>query len=164
MEEASTAPYGFGDLLAYARLSWLRETSARLHALGFANYRRGDGAVMRLVARGPVPLGKAGEVLGVSRQAARKIVGRLEQQGYVRTGRNQRDARVIDVTATPRGLEYAQAHVTVASELNRELAARVVASQLAAADAVLRASITDPEVAERAAHLVADPFGRRSGN
>lgn len=164
MDGASTPPYAFGDLLAYARLSWLRETSARLRMLGFDNYRRGDGAVMRLVARGSVPLGKAGEVLGVTRQAARKIVGRLEADGYVGTARDGRDGRIVNVTATPAGLEYARALTSVTEALNRELANRVQGWQLEATDAVLRTSITDPQVAERAAHLVADPTGQRQSN
>jgi hypothetical protein len=39
--------------------------------------------------------------------------------------------------------------------LNRELAQRVDPRQLAAADAVLRAAITDPEIHERAARIPA---------
>jgi DNA-binding MarR family transcriptional regulator len=159
VDDPSTSPYGFGDLLALARLAWLRQMAARLGALGFHHYHRGDGAVLRLVVRGPVPLGRAGQVLGVTRQAARKIVGRLESQGYVATERDHDDARVVNVVATPAGAEYARALVRVTDALNREMAASVTRSQLEGADAVLRASITDPRLSERAASLVPTPQG-----
>lgn len=160
MGTSSTSPYGFGDLLALARLAWLREMSARLEALGFGNFRRGDGAVLRLVARGAVSVGSAGVALGVSRQAARKIVDRLERQGYVRTERDARDARVVKVVATPDGMDYAKALAQVTDALNRELAERVDRAQLVAADTVLRASIADPVLLEQVASLVAPSVER----
>jgi len=153
----STPPYPFGDLLALARLSWLREMSARLGEFGFTGFSRGDSAVMRLLAGGPAPLGRVGTSLGVSRQAARKAVDRLEREGFVRTARDPEDARVILVAITSRGTRYAAALVEVIASLNRELAERVSQAQLESADAVLRASIIDPVLVERADVLVARP-------
>jgi DNA-binding MarR family transcriptional regulator len=157
MDGASTAPYGFGDLLALARLSWHREMQARLDGRGFHDFRRGDAAVMRLVDRGRIPVGRIGASLGVTRQAARKVVGRLEREGYVRTERDDDDARVVNVVTTRQGARYAAAITEVAAILNRELAQRVDLARLRSADIVLRASITDPLLAERAERLVTKP-------
>jgi DNA-binding MarR family transcriptional regulator len=157
VDDASTPPYEFSDLLVLARLSWLREMSAQLRTLGFDRFTRGDSAVMRLVARGPVPLGRTGAALGISRQASRKLVDRLERQGYVRTERDVDDARVINVVITPDGDRYARALSRVADRLNRQLEARVDHADLVAADTVLRAFVTDPGLAERIDSLVPRP-------
>ncbi len=157
MDDASTPPYEFSDLLGLARLSWLREMSTQLRSLGFDRFTRGDSAVMRLVARGPVPLGRIGAALGISRQAGRKLIDRLERVGYVRTERDRVDARVVNVVLTPDGDRYARALNQVADGLNRQLAVRVDRSDLVAADAVLRAFITDPVLAERVDSLVPRP-------
>jgi hypothetical protein len=49
--------------------------------LGYAGFRRGDAAVMRVLLREPLPVGRLGVGLGVTRQAARKIADALEQRG-----------------------------------------------------------------------------------
>lgn len=148
MDDASTRPYEFSDLLGLARLSWLREMSTQLRSLGFDRFTRGDSAVMRLVARGPTPLGRIGPALGISRQAGRKLIDRLEREGFVRTDRDRVDARVVNIVLTSDGDRYARALNQVADGLNRNLASRVDRSDLVAADAVLRAFITDPVLAE----------------
>lgn len=156
MPEKSTAPYLFGDLLALARLSWVREMASRLDQLGYPDYRRTDAAALRLLRRGPVPVGRLGAVLGVTRQAARKVADGLGQRDYARTERDASDSRKLNVVLTPRGEQYARAVIGVISVLNTELSQRVDPAQLAAADAVLRASITDGALA-RTAHLIRPP-------
>jgi DNA-binding MarR family transcriptional regulator len=149
----STAPYRFGDLLALARQSWLGEMARRLAGLGYDDYRRSDAAVMRLLLRGPLPVGKLGTYLGVTRQAARKIADGLEQRGFAATGRDQRDARQLNVSLTAAGQDYARAVVTVIDELNGEVAERADPADLVAADAVLRAIMFDDGARQRAERL-----------
>lgn len=151
------SPYRFGDLLALARQSWVRQMAAGLARAGFADYRRSDAAVVRLLAREPLTVGRLGEVVGVTRQAARKLAKGLERRGYARTGSDDRDARKLIVALTPRGREYARAIVAMVDELNWELARRVGPERLAAADAVLRAAIADPRDSDRAGRLVDPP-------
>jgi DNA-binding MarR family transcriptional regulator len=146
----STVPYRFGDLLALARQSWLGEMARRLAGLGYDDYRRSDAATMRLLLRGPLPVGQLGTRLGVTRQAARKVADGLEQRGFAVTGRDQRDARQLNVTLTPAGRDYAGAVVAVIDELNREVSRRADPAQLAAADAVLRAVLFDDSARQRA--------------
>ncbi len=157
MPAAPSDPYRFGDLLALARLSWTREMAARLAERGYADYRRSDATVLRLLQQGPVPIGQTGAALGVTRQAARKVADGLEQRGYALTERDRRDSRLLNVVLTPAGETYARAVVEVIDSLNRRLRQQVDPEWLAAADAVLRASIADAGIRDLAASLVPPP-------
>jgi len=157
MPAESTPAYPFGDLLALARQSWINEVTGRLAARGYVGYRRSDSAAIRLLRRGPLPVGRLGTALGVTRQAARKVADGLEQRGYATTRRDARDARQVSVTLTAAGAEYAGVLVAVIDELNKEMASRTDRSQLAAADAVLRAALFDDSTRQRAERLPRPP-------
>jgi DNA-binding MarR family transcriptional regulator len=161
MAAESTPTYRFSDLVALARLSWVGEVTSRLERLGYAGFRRGDSAAMRVLWRGPLPVGRLGAGLGVTRQAARKIADALEQRGYVAIERDARDTRQLNVTLTAVGRDYARAVIAVTDELNQEVAGRVNPAQLAAADTVLRAALFDDRARERASQLA--PPGQPSG-
>jgi DNA-binding MarR family transcriptional regulator len=162
MAPRSTPSYRFGDLLALARQSWLGQMTSRLETLGYAGYRRSDAAALRMLWRDPLPVGRLGAGLGVTRQAARKVADGLEQRGYATTERDSRDSRQLNVALTPAGRGYARAITAVIDELNREVAGRVSPDQLAAADTVLRAALFDDSTGERASRLP-PPQGPRSG-
>jgi DNA-binding MarR family transcriptional regulator len=153
MPARSTSHYQFGDLLALARQSWLGEMARRLSVLGYDGYRRSDAAAMRLLSHGPMPVGRLGAVLGVTRQAARKVADALEERGYAVTERDQRDARQVNVVLTGAGRDYATAIFTVIEALNRRVGEQVDPAQLAAADAVLRAALFDASARMRADRL-----------
>jgi len=142
----STSPaYRFGDLLALVRQSWVGQMASRLERLGYRDHRRSDAAVMRVLAGGATPVGELGLVLGVSRQAARKVAEGLVQRRYADTERDSDDARRINVVLTSAGHAYADAVIETIDALNRELYDRVELEQLRAADAVLRAALADEE-------------------
>ncbi len=145
MPKKSNVPYLFGDLLALARLSWVRQMAARLERLGYHDYRRSDAAVLRLLRRGPVPVGRMGPVLGVSRQAGRKVVDGLARRDFARTERDVHDSRRLNVVLTPAGEAYARAVIEVIHEVNRDLTGRVEPAKLAAAEEVLWAAIGGKE-------------------
>ena len=153
MAGESTAAYRFGDLIALARQSWLGQMTSRLERLGYAGYRRGDAAVLPMLGRDPLPVGRLGAGLGVTRQAARKVADGLEQRGYATTERDSHDTRQLNVTLTQLGRDYARAVTAVVEELNREVAGRVSPDQLAAADTVLRAALFDDSARQRASRL-----------
>jgi DNA-binding MarR family transcriptional regulator len=157
VRSSSSTPYLFGDLLALARRSWVQTMAQCLHELGHADYRRSDAAVLRLIARRPLAAGELGAVLGVTRQAARKLVAGLEQRGYARLESDPRDSRRHTVVLTTTGEAYAAAIVATLEAMNRELGERVDRAALIAADAVLRASLADDDARRRAAALVAPP-------
>ena len=150
-------PYRFGDLLALARQSWIHRMAAELEDRGFTGYRITDAAMLRRLLRGPASVGELGVPMGVTRQAARKVVRGLEERGYAITESDADDARKLNVVLTPAGRAYAHAIAEVIAELNQAVAARVTPDQLAAADAVLRASIEDERVARLAAYLSPPP-------
>ena len=152
-------PYRFGDLLALARQSWVHRMAAELENRGFGDYRLTDAATLRRLRRGPASVGELGVPMGVTRQAARKVVRGLEERGYASTQADADDARKLNVILTPAGRAYADAIIEVIAELNRAVAARVAADQLATADAVLRASIDDEGVARLAAYISPPPPG-----
>jgi DNA-binding MarR family transcriptional regulator len=143
-----------------ARQSWVNQMATRLAELGFSGYRRTDAAVTRRLLRSPVPIGMLGASLGVTRQAARKIVAGLEQRGYVRTVRGEHDSRQLNSELTPLGEEFARAVVTVIDELNHQISLRVTHQEMLGADAVLRAVIGENETWGRIARHMAPPPAR----
>ena len=157
MAQTSSRPYLFGDLLALARLSWVRQMADRLGQLGYADYRRTDAVALRMLSRGPVAVGRLGTELGVTRQAARKVIDGLEQRDYVRTERDAHDSRVLNVILTPVGVAYARAVIQVIHDLNREFCEQADPAQLAAADAVLRVVIASDTALEATASLIKPP-------
>ncbi len=164
MSKPSTKRYRFGDLLALARQSWVTQMAAELERRGYTGYRRSDPAAVRLLRRqGPVSIGRLGDALGVSRQAARKLVTGLEARGLAQAVRDEKDGRQLNVQLTAAGRAYASALVEVIDELNHSLAQRVTLEQLTAADSVLRAALTDEHTRTLAAYL-APPARRRQAN
>jgi Transcriptional regulators len=157
MAAKSTPAYRFGDLLALARQSWITQLAAGLAALGYPDYRRSDSAAARLLRRGPMPVGRLGDALGVTRQAARKVVSGLEGRGFAEVRRDQADARQRNVLLTAEGEAYADALGRVIDRLNRAVARRVTPEELVAADAVLRAVLSGERSRTLAAYLPAPP-------
>jgi DNA-binding MarR family transcriptional regulator len=127
--------------------------TSRLERRGYADYRRTDAAALRMLWQSPLPVGRLGAGLGVTRQAARKVADGLEQRGYATTERDSRDTRQLNVTLTQFGRDYARAVTAVIEELNQEVAGRVSPDQLAAADTVLRAALFDDGARQRASRL-----------
>jgi DNA-binding MarR family transcriptional regulator len=153
MPEESSRPYPFGDLLALARQSWLTAMATRLAEQGYTDYRRTDALAVRLLRRGPLPVGRLGTALGVTRQAARKVAEGLRQRGFAATERDPQDSRQLNVSLTPAGEAYARAVIAVIEELNHEVSSRTDPADLAAADTVLRAVLFDASARQRAAGL-----------
>ncbi|HUB39639.1 MAG TPA: MarR family transcriptional regulator [Streptosporangiaceae bacterium] len=157
MPTPSSAAYALGDLLALARQSWLGQLASRLAELGHADYRRSDAAAIRLLRRRPAAVGQLGAVLGVTRQAARKVADGLCQRGYATIERDPDDARQLNVILTEAGQQYASAVAAVIEQLNREVMLRVNPADLAGADAVLRAVMFDDSTRQRAARIPPPP-------
>src|SRR5471032_2769528 len=100
MSLSPQAPILFGDLLALARRNWVDEMGRRLGRLGHGDYRRSDALALRRLRRGPTPLSELSGALGVTRQAARKVVVGLVERGYVQVERDRSDARRLNVELT----------------------------------------------------------------
>ncbi|HEU0256523.1 MAG TPA: hypothetical protein VFQ96_01640 [Microbacteriaceae bacterium] len=153
MPDGSTVPYGFGDLLALARQSWVRELQAVLEGAGYADYRRSDALALRLLVPGPLAVGRLGGALGVTRQAAKKVATGLAARGYAAILHDAHDGRQVNVVLTERGQRYAQAIADARRRLDAGLARRLAPGLLAAADTVLRTALFDERARSLAARI-----------
>lgn len=141
MPESAMPVYRFGDLLAVARLSWVRKVASELEARGFPEFRISDTASVRFLFVAPRSVGELGQLLTITRQAARKAATSLQTRGYVTIARDPDDTRKLNVTLTEAGRAYGRAIAEVTVSLNRAVALSVTPQQLQAADVVLRAVI-----------------------
>jgi DNA-binding MarR family transcriptional regulator len=156
MAETPPGPYLLGDLLEFARRSWSRAISLRLAEAGYPGYRRTDAALVQILRRGPAPVGQLGTTLGMTRQAARKVVDSFEARGYATTRPHHPDVGMLAAVLTPQGEAYGLAVDAAIDAVNQELYQRVDPTQLVMTDRVLRSLLRD-DVRDRAAALVRPP-------
>lgn len=156
MPASATPVYRFGDLLGVARLSWVRKIASELEVRGFPGYRMSDASSVRFLFVAPRSVGELGELLTVTRQAARKAATSLETRGYATLTRDPGDARRLNVTLTETGRAYGLAIAEVIALQNQALALRVTPEQLQAADTALRAVI-DGEALRAWAETIPSP-------
>jgi DNA-binding MarR family transcriptional regulator len=114
----------------------------RLAARGWHDVRRTFGFVL-LAARGSgVQVGEIAGLLGVTKQAASKLVATMEEAGYVRRVAHPGDGRARTVALTDRGLRLLDAVEEIYAELEAEWAAVLGAARVEALrtdlEAVLR--------------------------
>jgi DNA-binding MarR family transcriptional regulator len=138
----------FNDLLAIARLRWLHRMRAALAERGFGDFRRGDGAWVRILGEQPCGLGEMAEIIGISPQAVTKMADSLERRGYVERRDDDADRRRVVLHLTARGRAYQEAVVEVVANLDDTFRASVEPADLEAAFRVLHIAIGDGEIAE----------------
>lgn|SRR5665213_792532 len=138
-------PESFSDLLAIARLRWLNRMRAALAERGFTEFRRGDGAWVRILGAEPQGPGEVAEIIGISRQAATKMADSLERRGYVERGDDDADRRRVVLSLTDLGHRYEQAIIEVVDDLNETFRASVPPADLEAALRVLHVAIGDDD-------------------
>lgn len=158
---ADSPGYPFGDLLALARRSWVRQLSDRAAAEGFADFRRSDTILLRILASRAEPIGRIGEGLGITRQAARKLADGLVARGHATLAVDPDDGRRTLVELTDRGRSYHRTLAAAAEALNGRVRG-LPASDMRAADAVLRSVLTEDD-RRLADAVVPRPSGRRGG-
>jgi DNA-binding MarR family transcriptional regulator len=138
-------PYRFGDLLALARRSWVAQLRDRLDRAGYPGYRQTDSWMLRLLSQQPSALGRLGDAMGVTRQAAAKLAQGLVERGYATLEADPTDGRRTLVVLTRKGRVYARAVAAAQAALNEAVRARVSDQQLEAADAVLRSVFSNED-------------------
>jgi DNA-binding MarR family transcriptional regulator len=111
--------------------------SGRLAHLGYNDYRRSDALALRVLVRASLPLGAFTSSLGVSRQAARKVVSGLVERGFARVSVDENDSRRRNVQLTASGRDYGRAVIAVIHELDGELATKIDPESLDVARDVL---------------------------
>jgi DNA-binding MarR family transcriptional regulator len=137
----------FNDLLAIARMRWLRRMRVALAERGFADFRRGDGAWVRILGERPCGLGEMAEIIGISPQAVTKMADSLERRGYVERRDDDADRRRVVLHLTDRGRSYQETVVEVVANLDDTFRASVEPADLEAAFRVLHIVIGDGELA-----------------
>jgi DNA-binding MarR family transcriptional regulator len=106
--------------------------------------------VLRLLAHESRAIGELGAAMGITRQAARQLADGLVNRGYATFGTDPADARRTLVVLTPSGEAYTLAIWQAQGALNEAISERVSAADLAAANRVLQAVLTDDEDRQRA--------------
>jgi DNA-binding MarR family transcriptional regulator len=144
----SDEPESFNDLLAIARLRWLHRMRVALAERGFDDFRRGDGAWVRILGEQPAGMGEIAEFIGISPQAGTKVGDSLERRGYVERRDDDADRRRVVLHLTDRGREYQEAVVEVVAMLDEAFRASVRPTDLKAAVRVLHVAIGDGEVVD----------------
>jgi DNA-binding MarR family transcriptional regulator len=112
--------------------------SRRLGELGYPDYRRSDAILLRWLRHGPLPFSELAATLGVSRQAARKLVDGLTVRHFAVVERDRDDARRLNVALTEEGEDYAGHVLDVVTALNAKLDEHVDPYDLAIVKSVLR--------------------------
>jgi DNA-binding MarR family transcriptional regulator len=107
-------------LFAIAYRSLIDDLHERLAARGWRNVRQNYGFVL-LAARGSgIQASEIAALMGISKQAASKLVEAMEQAGYLRRDPHADDLRAKVVTLTGRGDELLAAVEEIYAELEDE--------------------------------------------
>lgn len=115
---------GLGPALRRAWLGYQMRLDEGMADAGFGERRFPDGRVLRLCAdEAGSTISGIGRELGITRQGAAKVVGRLSDRGFVAVADSATSKREKSVTLTPRGVDYLHVQRTKAREIEHELRA-----------------------------------------
>ena len=118
--------------------SLIDELHARLDTVGHAGTRPMHGFVLQAIGPDGATAVELGRRLGISKQAAGKLVAGLEQSGYVLRKDDPADARRRLVRVTPRGEDLLRQSARIFDDLRGEWAAVLGDSRLRALEDDLR--------------------------
>lgn len=139
MDERGRHDISFPALLRAARATYGKAIRAALAEAGFDDIPGNGLFVVGAVARTRLPMASLVRALGVTKQAAGKLVDTLALRGYVERVPDPDDRRRLLVAPTPRGAAAADVIRAATGGIDARLAARVPAAQVAHARAVLLA-------------------------
>jgi DNA-binding MarR family transcriptional regulator len=100
----------------------------RLPEAGFTDVRPSYGFVLLAVRDRPTTIVDLAVLLGVTKQAASKLVAAMDDAGYVRRRTTATDARAKHIELAPRGVELLSAVETIYGDLESEWAATIGAA------------------------------------
>ena len=119
-EPASSVP--LARLLAMAYRQLIDRLHERLAAEGYTDVRPTFGYVLLAVRDGPTTGADIALLLGVTKQAASKLVDAMEQGGYVRRQTHGDDARAKEIAITARGRRFLGTVESIYHDLEAEWA------------------------------------------
>lgn len=112
-------------LLAMAYRQLIDGLHGRLSAVGFTDVRPSYGFVLLAVRDRPTTIVDLARLLGVTKQAASKLVGAMEDAGYVERTVSATDARAKNLELARRGAELLVAVEAIYADLESEWAATI---------------------------------------
>jgi DNA-binding MarR family transcriptional regulator len=112
----------FGLLLAQALHSYVGHLHRRLAEHGFSDLRPTFGLPLRSLHERPRTLTELARELGVSKQAAAKVVGELEQRGLIERRPSPADGRATLLHLSSSGRSLVAAAIATGNAVERELA------------------------------------------
>lgn len=107
-------------LLAMAYRQLIDGLHARLEALGYTDVRPAYGYVLLAVRDQPTTGADVAALLGVSKQAASKLIESMEQGGYIERRAHGDDARAKHLVLTARGRKFLLTVESIYEELESE--------------------------------------------
>lgn len=131
--------------LDLATLSWLAGGAANEYLLaairmaGHPHLRISHGYVFQMLIGGPKSIGALAEQLGVTQQAASKVVAELTGFGYLTALPSATDRRIRQIALSKRGEEALEAARSARAELDSRLLATLDAETMAGARRALAA-------------------------
>lgn len=112
-------------LLLLGARTLLDALHSRLAARGWPAVGQGYGFVLLGVRSEAMTVTQIAALLGVTKQAASKVVAQMKREGLVRTSAHPADSRAVLVAITPHGSEFLAAVEEIYAELESEWAARI---------------------------------------
>jgi DNA-binding MarR family transcriptional regulator len=128
-------------LLAMALSALVDELHARLAKRGWQRTRPLWGFVLLSIREQPRSTSQVGLLLGVTKQAAAKVVAGLEEAGLIERTRDPQDGRATAIGLTRQGHRFLSDVERIYAELESEWAAAIGNSRLRAVRAGLAAAV-----------------------
>ena len=125
MGPVTDKPVPIARLLAMAYRQLIDGLHSRLPDAGFTDVRPSYGFVLLAVRDGPKTVVDLAALLGVTKQAASKLVGAMDDAGYVRRITAPADARAKNIELAPRGVELLSAVESIYADLESEWATTI---------------------------------------
>jgi DNA-binding MarR family transcriptional regulator len=111
----------FGLLLARAFNAYVEHLHHRLAAHGFTDLRPTFGLTLRALHERPRTLTELARELGVSKQAAAKVVGELEGRSLIEREPSPADGRATLLRLSARGRSLVAAAIQIGNGVERDL-------------------------------------------
>jgi DNA-binding MarR family transcriptional regulator len=112
----------FGLLLAQAFNGYIEHLHRELSDRGFTDLRPAFGLALRALHERPRTLTELGGELGVTKQAAGKLVGELERRSLIEREPSPNDGRSTLLRLSPRGTSLVAAAIRIGNAVERDLA------------------------------------------
>lgn len=122
MKREPASPLPLARLLAMAYRQMIDRLHERLAGEGYTDVRPAFGYVLLAVREAPTTGADIALLLGVTKQAASKLIDAMEQGGYVRRQTHDDDARAKEIAITARGRRFLVTVESIYRDLEAEWA------------------------------------------